>query len=58
VIFEARASLPTMLERKTVNLKGHFDIVLLNWDSVMSFPGCSVCTFPRVSDYIQVLMNK
>jgi hypothetical protein len=56
--FGSSLSLPTMLERRPVDLKGHFDIVLVNWDSIMSFPRDSVCTFPGVNDYIQVLMNK
>jgi hypothetical protein len=58
VIFESSASLRTMIERKTADLQGRFEIDLVDWDGVMNFPGYSVCAIPSVENYFRLVKNK
>jgi hypothetical protein len=45
------------MEQKEIDLEGHFDIVLSDWDGVMSFPGYSVCSIPDVAKYVKLVKN-
>jgi hypothetical protein len=57
VIFESGGSLLAMIEARTVELDGTFDIFLGEWDGVMSFPGYSVSIVPGVDDLFQLMKN-
>jgi hypothetical protein len=48
VIFESSVSLQTMIERRQIGVRGDFDICLVEWDGVISFPGYSVSSIPDV----------
>jgi hypothetical protein len=41
-----------------VDLEGHFDYHLVDWDGVMVFPGYSVCTLPGVNDYVGLVKKE
>jgi hypothetical protein len=58
VVFESSGSLQAMIEQERVDLEGHFDIVLVDWDGVLSFPGYSVCTIPGVDDSVRLVKNE
>jgi hypothetical protein len=58
VIFESGASLLAMIERREVDLSGVFEVYLVDWDRVLSFPGYSVCAIPGVDNYVQLVKNK
>jgi hypothetical protein len=58
VIFESSASLQAMIEGSEADLEGRFDIVLVDWDGVMSFPGYSVCTIPGVDNSVRLVKNE
>jgi hypothetical protein len=55
VVFESGASLLAMIERKEVYLKGLFDVYLVEWDGLLSFPGYSVSIIPNVNNYVQLV---
>jgi hypothetical protein len=58
VIFESSASLQAMMEHETIDLEADFDIVLIDWDGVMSFPGYSVCTLSSVDNSFRLVKKK
>jgi hypothetical protein len=57
VIFDSGASLLPMIETKKVDLEGDFDICVVEWDGIMTFPGYSVSIIPGADNLIRLVKN-
>jgi hypothetical protein len=58
VEFESSLSLQRMMEHRKIDLTGRFDIHLVDWDGVMSFPGYSVVPIPGVENSARLMKNE
>jgi hypothetical protein len=58
VIFESSASLQAMIQCWNADLEGRFEINLVDWDGVATFPGYSVCTIPGVDNSVRLVKNE
>jgi hypothetical protein len=57
VIFESGASFLAMIQAGKVDLHGYFDIYIVHWDEIVSFPGFSVVIIPSVDNSVRLVTS-
>jgi hypothetical protein len=55
VTFESASSLRAMIETDKVDLRGHFDIDVVDCDCELDFPGSSVVIGPGIDHYVYLI---